>query len=127
LSYVQTDRPALRHAELKGAAQRSAAGLDDNPCIIAPDCATSNISEHDPESVGTSKVSVRSCAFYLDVFCQRRVRGKYCYLCSVYLLFKLLLLFIKISFELNHAQIEKLIDLYKQKLNCGIPKTTVST
>jgi hypothetical protein len=66
LGWVQTDRAALRHAEIKGAAHRSAAGLDDKPCIIAPDCATSNISEHDPESVGTSKESVRSCTFYLD-------------------------------------------------------------
>jgi hypothetical protein len=40
--------------------------LDDKPCIIAPDCATSNISEHDPESVGTSKEGVRSCAVYVE-------------------------------------------------------------
>jgi hypothetical protein len=30
------------------------------------------------------------------------------------------------NFEWNHEQIEKVIDLYKQKLNCGIPKTTIT-
>jgi hypothetical protein len=40
--------------------------LDDKPCIIAPDFTTSDLSEYDPESVGTSKESVRSWGFYLE-------------------------------------------------------------
>jgi hypothetical protein len=63
---ILDDSYAVQPLKLGPNRPRGAAGLDDKPCKIAPECATSNISEHYPESVGTSMESVRLCAFYLD-------------------------------------------------------------